>query len=408
VNVTFITPAAGLGGAERCLLDMIRATRRADPQFSASAILLDTGPLLDELNRLDVPTEVAQLPRSLSAAGDSGARSSAELVALAAKLIGGAAGLVDVLARIRRIIDRNRPVIVHSNGFKTHLLTRLIVPRGSAAVCHMHDFVGSRTIVSSLLSEGVSPEAYFIANSRAVADDVRRVVANPSRVSVVYNAIDVDAFIPANIDAGWLDRAAGIHPPPAHAVRVGLVATYALWKGQDVFIRAVSRLPARVREAARFYIVGGPIYQTAGSQWSVGALRNMARQCGVERDIGFVPFQSDAVSVMQSLDVVVHASTQPEPFGRTIVEAMACGKAVIVAQAGGAAELFTTGLHALGIKPGDVEALALAMTSLIDHPKLRHALGAAARPHAVTEYGLPRLGEQIYSIYSTLAAAKRG
>ena len=188
-------------------------------------------------------------------------------------------------------------------------------------------------------------------------------------------------------------------------MRVGLVATYALWKGQDVFIRAVSRLPPRVREAARFYIVGGPIYQTAGSQWSVGALRNMARQCGVERDIVFVPFQSDAVSVMQSLDVVVHASTQPEPFGRTIVEAMACGKAVIVAQAGGAAELFTTGLHALGIKPGDVESLALAMTSLVDHPKLRHALGAAARPHAVTAFGLPRLGEQIYSIYSTFAAA---
>jgi len=61
----------------------------------------------------------------------------------------------------------------------------------------------------------------------------------------------------------------------------------------------------------------------------------------IENRVGFVPFQDNPADVYRALDIVVHASTKPEPFGRTIVEAMACGKPVIAAQTGGAAELFT-------------------------------------------------------------------
>ena len=65
--------------------------------------------------------------------------------------------------------------------------------------------------------------------------------------------------------------------------------------------------------------------------------------------VGFVPFVEDPVPVYRALDVVLHASTQPEPFGLTVVEAMACGRAVVVSAAGGAAELFTDGVDALGV-----------------------------------------------------------
>ena len=50
---------------------------------------------------------------------------------------------------------------------------------------------------------------------------------------------------------------------------------------------------------------------------------------------------------MRALDVVVHASTQPEPFGLVIAEAMACGRAVVVSSGGGAAEIVTPGEDAL-------------------------------------------------------------
>src|SRR5205085_8086358 len=127
-------------------------------------------------------------------------------------------------------------------------------------------------------------------------------------------------------------------------LRVGLVATYARWKGQEVFLDAAGRLAAgRPELPVRFYVVGGPVYQTRGSQFSEGELRRLAAQRGLADRVGFVGFREDTAPVYRALDVVVHASTRPEPFGLTVVEAMACGRPVIVSRAGGAAELFTPG-----------------------------------------------------------------
>ena len=67
--------------------------------------------------------------------------------------------------------------------------------------------------------------------------------------------------------------------------------------------------------------------------------------------------------MFRALDVVVHASTKPEPFGRVIVEAMSCGRAVVVAKDGGAAELFEDGVSALASPPGDASALAGVLRS---------------------------------------------
>src|SRR5262249_36473339 len=121
----------------------------------------------------------------------------------------------------------------------------------------------------------------------------------------------------------------------------------------------------------RFYIVGGPIYRTQVSQFSEAELRNLAVNLGIAERTGFIPFQNETAEIYGNLDVVVHASTRPEPFGLTIVEAMACARPVIVSAAGGAAELFANGIDALGFPPGDVEQLADRMIKLRRDPELR-------------------------------------
>ena len=174
---------------------------------------------------------------------------------------------------------------------------------------------------------------------------------------VVANAIDTMHFHPGAADTDRLDRLAGLPPPPTGTLRVGLVATYARWKGHDVFLKAAAAL---VREASsvpvRFYVVGGPIYQTQGSQFKAAELHGLVGALGLADRVGFVDFQRDPSEIYRALDVVVHASTRPEPFGLTIVEAMACGRAVIAAQAGGSAELFTHDHDGLGVALGVVGA----------------------------------------------------
>jgi glycosyltransferase involved in cell wall biosynthesis len=104
--------------------------------------------------------------------------------------------------------------------------------------------------------------------------------------------------------------------------------------------------------------------------------------------------------------VVVHASTEPEPFGRVIVEAQACGRPVIATQAGGAAELIDDGVNALGVPLRDSDALANAMERLADDADLRTKLGDAGRESAVAFFSRPRLGREIVGLYDGLLKPK--
>jgi glycosyltransferase involved in cell wall biosynthesis len=186
---------------------------------------------------------------------------------------------------------------------------------------------------------------------------------------------------------------------------IGLVATYAFWKGHRVFLDAAARLRQETDRPLRFYVVGGPIYGIARSELDAGTLRKLVAERELEAHAGLVPFQRDVAKVYRGLDLVVHASTRPEPFGRTIVEAMATGRPVVVARAGGAAEVFSEGRSGLGYEPGSVGDLVRAVTELVNDESLRVRLGQGARAEAVERFDRARLGHELLASYRDLLDA---
>src|SRR5262249_7161422 len=156
---------------------------------------------------------------------------------------------------------------IHSNGIKTHGLAGLVKPRRASVVWHVHDFVGRRPLASRLLRWSARKMAGAIAISKAVAADVRSLWPKiPLRV--IANTVDTQEFSPGPQDGALLDRLAGL-PFEQDCVRVGLVATYARWKGHEVFLKAAAFLKrlTHVGRRVRFFVVGGPVYQTQGSQF---------------------------------------------------------------------------------------------------------------------------------------------
>src|SRR5947208_13970528 len=89
-----------------------------------------------------------------------------------------------------------------------------------------------------------------------------------------------------------------------------------------------------------------------------------------------------------------------ESFGRMRSEVMASGKPVGLRQAGGAAELFTPDVDAIGFPLGDEAALAAAIERLAGDPALRRTLGDNARQTARTRFDRARLGPQLLEAYS--------
>ena len=157
--------------------------------------------------------------------------------------------------------------------------------------------------------------------------------------------------------------------------------------------------------AVRWFLIGGPIYRTA-AQFTEAELRAAAEARGLTGQVGFIPFAADTAPLYRALDVVVHASTRPEPFGLTVAEAMACGRPVVVSAAGGAVELFTEGIDALGVAPGDSEGVANAVRRLVGDAELRARLGAAARRTAEARFDGTGYGRRLLAFYESLGSTR--
>jgi len=400
VKAVFLSASGELGGAERVLLDLLAALRETRPAWELHLVAGADGALPRAAARLGVAVHPLPLPPSVARMGDARISAGAPRLSLLPGLLLAGPAALRWLRRLRALLRRIGPAVVHTNGFKVHVLGALALPPGARLVWHVHDYVGSRALMSRLLRRLAGRCAAAVCVSRSVAADVRAVCGPGLPVRVVLNAVDLGRFSPQG-PALPLDALAGLPAAPAGTVRVGLVATMGVWKGHAVFLRAVARLPESA--GVRAYIVGGAIYATEGSEVEVAGLRQLADELGISARVGFTGFVAEPAAAMRALDVVVHASTQPEPFGLVIAEAMACGRAVVASAAGGAAELMRDGVDALAVPPGDAAALAAAIARLAGDAALRARLGAAGREQAEREFDRTRLAAEVAEIYRGLA-----
>lgn len=405
-RLLFLAPTGELGGAERCLVDTVWSFRQRWPELRMDLIAGSAGPLVDAATEAGADAVVVlPLPTSTAALGDSAAGGSlAKLLGLLVRMIIAVPRLLGYLIRLRREIRRHEPRFVHVLGLKMQLISLWVVPRSVPVVWNVQDYVGSRRLISKLIRWN----ARLFGRGRKMAagccaDDVVRdfegVVPPGSfrTVATIHNTVDLDKFRPGG------DR----FPLPVSSpetVKIGLIATYARWKGHDVFLNALELLKARPGLTAwHAWIVGGPIYATAGSQWSADELKSMIEARGLAAFVSLLPFQADPAAVMRGLDVVVHASSKPEPFGRVIAEAQACGRAVVAVGTGGSAEVFEEGVTGMAIRMNDAASLADVLERLVRDDRLRQALADAGPGRVATRFGRGDLWRAWERVYDTVS-----
>jgi len=218
----------------------------------------------------------------------------------------------------------------------------------------------------------------IIANSQATARHLRQYMRKTQKVKVVYNAVDPEEFSPL-----------GPLPPPEawdrFSPRLGLVAVFARWKGHSLFLNAARRVLEEFPQAG-FFLVGGAIYDSLGDRGYDEDLRRLVREKELQDRVVFTGFEEDIAPWYRALDVVVNASLQPEPFGRTLLEAMACGRAVVGPAAGGVPEFIRHGENGMLYAMGHEGELTIALLNLLRDPALRSGLGKRGRETAVANF----------------------
>jgi glycosyltransferase involved in cell wall biosynthesis len=407
MTIAFLNPTGEIGGAEQVLIDVLRGVRESRPNWRLHLVAGAPGPLLDRVASLGVPLHLVPLPAQITRLGDSAARRPAGRQIGQGRLLSGMAlGAANVpwyVVRMRRILAEIGPDLIHTNGLKMHMIGCWARTAGTPVVWHIHDYVSSRPLMAPLLKQSAAGCAGACAISMSVLRDLHSLCGGSLNIWPVHNGVDLDEFTVAG-PAADLDSLADLPPAPPNVVRVGLVATMALWKGHRVFLRAISQLPREL--PVRAYVIGGPIYRTQGSQETLNGLRDFAAELGISDRVGFTGLVSEPPAAMRALDIVVHASTEPEPFGLVIAQGMACGRAVIATRNAGAAEMIRFGEDALDHVPGDVAGLASRIRELAEDADRRERLGQHARQTAMMWFNRSRMASEMIRLYREIVPTK--
>lgn len=230
----------------------------------------------------------------------------------------------------------------------------------------------------------------IVANSAAVASSLHGCGA---RLHTVYNGIDLSAY-PAR------DTVAETSAGGRRIVCVGRLEP---WKGQHVLVEALPEVFARHPDCEA-WIVGGAAVNKPDYR---PALEQRCQALGIGARVTFTGPRDDVPAILQSAVVLVLPSVSPEPFGRTVVEAMAAACPVVATAAGGPLEILEDGVHGRLVPPDDPVALADALSALLSDPEGARAMGQAGRERALEHFALGRVVEEMSTVFVRATERRR-
>jgi glycosyltransferase involved in cell wall biosynthesis len=236
-----------------------------------------------------------------------------------------------------------------------------------------------------------------IAASRFVAGLVaERHAVPPERIRVIGRGIDPAVFDPDAVMGDRLARLCTAWRLPDGMPTVVLPGRLTSWKGQEVLLHAVARMP---RRDVCVVLVGAD----QGRRHYSRRLIRLAHSLGIADRVRMVGNCDDMPAAMMLSDVVVHASVRPEAFGRVVIEAQAMGRPVVAADLGGPVETVEHGVTGWRVPPGDADALAAAIdAALALDDAARAALAHRARAAVLRRYTVEAMQEATLDVYEAV------
>lgn len=239
---------------------------------------------------------------------------------------------------------------------------------------------------------------YFIYMSVAIEEHYRSATKVPAeRGKVVYDPFDFAAF-GEHEEAGRLVRAElGLHSEHLVISNIGRLAP---WKGQDVFLHAMRKVVSRFPRA-RALVVGAPAPKPAAEEYAA-RLRRLASELGLVDHVIFTGFRRDVPEIMSASDMIVHSASQPEPFGRVVVEAMAAARPVVATAAGGVLEIIEDGVTGRLVAPTDAGGMADSIIGLLSDLDTATRMGRQARQEAQRRFAPEHFAAELHQIYDRI------
>lgn len=265
------------------------------------------------------------------------------------------------IARLEEVIEAHGVDIVHARS-RAPAWSAFYAARNANAhfVTTFHGtynlgVMGLKNAYNAIMTRGER----VIAISHFIADHVQSVYrTDPGKIRVVHRGVDLTKFDPNRVSQERIIQLAQRWRLPDGYPVVMLPGRLTRWKGQTVLIEALARLG---RRDIRCLLVGSD----QGREAYTEELKVLVEKRGLGEVVHIVGDCNDMPAAYMLTDVVVSASTDPEAFGRVIVEGQAMGRPVVATNNGAARENVLDGRTGALVPPNDPDALAAALAAAL-------------------------------------------
>lgn len=384
MRVLYVSHTSQVSGGERSLLDLLAGL----PADVTSVVACPDGPLAARVQALGIPIHRLQgTDASLRLHPRHTTRAVAHLARSAVAVRG-----------LSRAVGAH---VIHANSIRGGLVTAGARRLGSPpTIAHVRDRLPPGRASLLALEAILRGNDLLVANSRYTAASMP---PRPS-VRVVFNPVDLDRFDPRRMDREAARAGLGLRDDrPVLAV----IAQITPWKGQDDAIRLTRLLKDRGRPV-RLLVVGAVTFASDATRYDNAAYRigldRLVAELGLRDDVVFTGQREDVPAILRATDVLLVPSWE-EPFGRTVIEGMAMGVAVVATCVGGPAEIVSDGDDGLLLAPRRPDLWADTVGRLLADPEQRARIAQRGRRTAAN-FSRDRHVAAIVELYSELAGRR--
>jgi glycosyltransferase involved in cell wall biosynthesis len=301
-------------------------------------------------------------------------------------------------ARLAALIRAENVSLVHARSRAPAWSAWLACRRtGAHFVTTYHGVYGENLPLKRRYNAVMAKGEVVIAASHYVAGEIqRRHKVDPARIRVIPRGVDPQVFAPDAVSADRIVRLAHAMRVPDGMHTVVIPGRLTSWKGQAVLLQAIARLPWT---EVCCVLVGSDQGRTKYTR----ELEQLSESLGIADRVRIIGQVDDMPAAFMLSDVVVHASTEAEAFGRVVIEAQAMGRPVIASNLGGPSETVEDGVTGWLTDPGDVDGLARALVEALSmDAEARSALGSRARASVLNGYTLRAMRDATLDVYEAV------
>ena len=363
MKIAQILPQLNVGGVETGTVDLAKALKkRGDHPY----VISNGGALVEELVKAGIPH--LQLPvhrKSLAT--------------------------LRLVREIADFLERERIDIIHARSRIPAWLAYLAVRRTNCdfvTTCHGYY---SKHFLSRVMGWGKKVIVISHSIGRRMIDDFG---VPPDRIALIHRGVDLNRY---SFSQTKYDRPKSA---PLKIINVGRITPI---KGHQEFIRAVHLLSRRLQNF-EVSIVGAP---DEGKTSYFRDLKIMVERLGLSSQVKFLGTRRDIPELLKEADLLVLSSKIPEAFGRVLIEAGACGTAVVASRIGGILDVINENENGLLFSPENFEEMAVAMERALRDRALSKKMSSNLRQKVEHEFSLGQMVEKTCQVYEEVKQQKR-